>query len=1379
MFRTHTALVVCTLSWVALAVVPAQRAAEPPRDALADAYAGHIRPLLTQYCHRCHCDERAEGDINLSQFVTLSDVTKATRAWQKVSEMIDSGQMPPRTARQPSVEDRARMGAWVRAFLKRQAQAHAGDPGQVVLRRLSNAEYTYTVRDLTGVGSLEPAREFPVDGAAGEGFTNTGNALVMSPTLLTKYLDAGKGIASHVVLLPDGIRFSRHTTRRDQTNEVLDQIRSFYGRHADPSGGTQIKLHGLVWDAKDGGRLPVEKYVRATLEEREALASGRKTIAGVAGERGLSEKYLGLLWQALREEKSSLLLDELRERWRGAGPGDAAAITAMIVQWQNALWKFNSIGHIGRVGGPKAWLEAVDPVTAKHDIQWKVPAAGKGEAVFYLVAGDNGDGNEHDYVVWQQPRFVAPGKPNLLLRDVRAMSLALAAMRKEVLRDTAKYLLAVDEASSTNDKPDVGALARRHGLDADALAAWLDHLGVGPSGPVKVEGHFTSKISNTANYAFVRGWGSNDTPNLVANSSDQHVRIPGNLKPHGVAVHPSPRLNALVGWQSPISGVVRIEAKVSHAHPECGNGVTWAVEHRSGSARQRLASGTAQGQKAPTIEPIAKLSVQPGDLISLVIGPRDGNHFCDLTAVDLTVTAEKQTWDLARDVSSDVHKGNPHGTWHFYTEPVTTSAGSGFVIPSGSLLDQWRSAKTKGEKAKLAAALERLLTSPPPATDTPDGTLHRQLESLSGPLFNRLRRPENKPNQSTVKSTWGLDPALFGRHPNGGGGVDTTSLCVKAPSVVEVRVPAELVAGYTLVTSGVLHADARGEGSVQLQVLAARPETDPPIRPGVPTLVAEAGPARARIASELDQFRKLFPTAVCYTKIVPVDEVVTLTLFYREDDHLKRLMLNEDECKQIDRLWEELYYISQEPLALVVAYEQIAEFATQDRPDLVKAFAPLRKPIHDRADAFRQRLRGTEPGHVDAVLDFAARAYRRPLTESEKDDLRALYRRLRDQGLPHEQTVRLTIARVLVAPAFLYKLEQPGPGAEPVSVSDWELASRLSYFLWSSAPDDELRQLAAAGKLRDPEVLVVQMKRMLQDDRVRRLAIEFGCQWLHVRGFDELNEKSERHFPTFAGLRADMYEETVLFFTDLFQNDRTVLNILDADHTFLNEPLAMHYGIPGIKGTSWRRVEGVQKHGRGGILGLATTLATQSGASRTSPILRGNWISEVLLGEKLPRPPKGVPQLPDDETATAGLTVRQLVERHSSDPSCAVCHKRIDAYGFALEGFDAIGRLRDRDLANRPIDTRVSAPDGTEFDGIAGLRGYLLTRKKDVFVRQFCKKLLGYALGRAAQLSDEPLLDEIQAALEKNDYRIRVAVEMIVRSKQFREIRGKEYVADE
>jgi hypothetical protein len=1055
---------------------------EAKLKALEAAYQSEIRPLTARYCHKCHGEELAEAEINFAARSSWTDVRKQPGTWQKVAEMLDSGQMPPEDARQPSEVERTRLRKWVRDYLTVEAKARAGDPGRVVLRRLSNAEYAYTLRDLTDVKSLDPAREFPVDGAAGEGFTNTGSALVMSPALVTKYLDAAKEVANHAVLLPDGFRFSPHTTRRDWTDEKLRQIRDFYRQFTDSGGGERVNLQGIEFSTNEGGRLPVEKYLVATLAEREAIMRGDRSIESAAREHNLNAKYLGTLWASLCGSEPSLLLDNLRARWRPAKPEGAPALAVDIAAWQKGLWKLTTVGHIGKVGGPKRWLEPVNPLVARHELRFKIPAPPEAKHVtLSLVTTDAGDGNQNDIVIWEQLRLVGQDRPDLLLCGVRETA-------------TAKGL-----------KPEA------HGLSAE----------------------------------------------------------------------------------------------------------------------------------------------------------------------------------------------------------------------------------------------------------------------------------------------FGLDPAMFGKHVNGTA-IDAANLCVRAPTVIEVNLPVELVAGCELVASGVLDNEAGGEGSVQLQIVAGEAPRDTgllksevavsaasgpwtsnnrTISFAAPILVNENSAARKRFEKTFYDFREVFPAALCYTKIVPVDEVVTLTLFYREDDHLVRLMLDDAQRQQLDRLWDELHYVSHDAIALVDAYAQLMEYATQDADP--KVFEPLRGPIHERAAACRQRLIATEPRHLEALLAFAARAYRRPLTTAVRGDIQGLYEKLRSQDISHDEAFRLTLARILVAPAFLYKVERPGAGMHQGPVTDWELASRLSYFLWSSQPDEELARTAAAGQLRDLDTLTAQSRRMLRDDRARRLATEFACQWLHIYQFDQLGEKSERHFPTFNDLRRAIYEESIRFFTDLFQNDRSVLDILDADYTFLNEDLAKHYGIAGVSGGEWRRVEGMKALSRGGILAQATTLAKQSGASRTSPVLRGNWISEVLLGERLPRPPKGVPQLPDEETATEGLTVRQLVEKHASDSKCAVCHRRIDPLGFALEGFDAIGRRREKDLGDRAIDTRAMATDGAVFDGIDGLRTYLLTVRREAFLRQFCRKLLGYALGRAVQLSDEPLLDEMLAELAKNNHQVGSAVMAIVRSRQFREIRGRDASNDE
>ena len=1352
----------------------------PQRRSADGSFQDEIRPLLKQYCLACHSAALHTGDVNLERFGSYQDVLKDPRIWQKAMEQLSIEEMPPKTAPQPAPAQRARLLAWVNAALTVAARTQAGDPGPVVLRRLNNAEYTFTIRDLTGVASLDPAKEFPADGAAGEGFMNTGNALAMSPSLIAKYLDAGKAIASHAVLLPDGIRFSQATSRRDWTDEILREIRAFYQTYTEAGGVETVTQQGIALDKNRGGGIPLRKYLNASLAFRGP--AGPSALENVAKQNGLSPKYLGSMVDLLKAARPSPLLDGLRAKWRA---GEIDAMLAEIGRWQSTLWKFSSVGHIGKVGGPKAWMEPVDPVVEQQEFRVKLAApANSGEVTVYLIAHDAGDGQAGDYTVWREPKIAIPGRKPVLLRDLRTFVDDLAARRARIFAATEKSLVAADEPQSRSD------------ADPEALQSWFDFLGVSSPRPFKLD-LLTKKMEKFGTYDFVQGWGSPEFPMLLANSSGQHVRVPGNMKPHGVAVHPSQTLKAAVGWRSPVAAVLRVQGTIARAHTECGAGVTWSLELRRGGTRQQLASGEARGAKAVALGPFEGVRVQPGDLISVFVGPREGNPACALTDLDLRLTGGDQTWSLAEDVSGSVLAANPHssksgrdGIWHFYTEPVEGD-NNDTVIPSGSLLARWQSAGQADERRRLAHELQKLLTSPAPADGSADAALWRQLFSLAGPLF----AGEMKPGALASKSSWGLDPDLFGKHPNGAR-IDPASLCVRAPSVLEVRLPADLVANSEFVTTGALDKTTGAEGSVQLEVLTASPEARAGLLPAgtmvrdgnglwsssnqtvayaIPVVVNQHSAARKRVEAAFEEFRQMFPAALCYTKIVPVDEVVTLTLFHREDDQLSRLILNRQEKAKLDRLWDELHYVSRDALTLVDAFEQLWQYATQDADP--SAFEPLRKPIQVRAAAFRQRLLDTEPRHVDAVLEFAGRAYRRPMRDVEKAQLRGLYSQLRAQGLSHEDSIHLMLARVLVTPSFLYRGENSPPGRQPAPVGAYELASRLSYFLWSSMPDAELLAAAASGQLRAPAGLQGQTNRMLRDPRVRRMATEFGAAWLHIYDFDSLDEKSERHFPEFRYLRAAMYEEPIRFFTDFFTNNGSILGLLNADHTFVNEALAKLYGIPGVTGPEWRRVDGIGKYGRSGVIGQAAVLAKESGASRTSPILRGNWILEVLLGEKLPRPPKDIPQLPADE-ATESLSMRELTAKHTSDKRCSGCHSRIDAYGYALERFDAIGVRRDKDLGNRSINDRATLKDGTEVEGLNGLRDYLLGPRRDAFVHQFCKKLLGYSLGRAVQLSDEPLLTEMQTRLESSGYHVGAAIDMIVASRQFREIRGRDHEPD-
>lgn len=1349
--------------------IAATCASAAPRD----RFVTETRPMLETFCFECHNAEKQKGDLDLSRFRSADDIFRESKIWEGVVEQLLVGEMPPKDHPQPTDEQRGRLIDRITTTLHEGARSVAGDPGPVVLRRLNNAEYTWTVRDLTGVPSLDPAQEFPADSAGGEGFMNTGQVLVMSPALLTKYLDAAKGVAQHAVLLPDGIRFSASDSQRDWTDEALARIRGFYARQ-----GVEV--------VDDAGRIPLEPYLRATIAERRTLRSHPKSLPRIAQARTLNARYLGALWQALqdgREVAASPILDPIRTRWRDASEEDAKGLAADIARWQGALWKFNPVGHLrrhlGATDGPSAWMEPITPVATHRDVRIRLtPATNAEEIVVYLAASDLGDGNAHDVVRWREPHLVIPGRPRLPLRDVQALVQQLETRRDAVFRTAGACLAAAAEAN-LHPEADLDPIAARHGVSTDLLRPWLDHLGIGPTAALRLD-LLPGRLTTTGGYDFVKGWGSPDTPSVVANASDQAVRIPGNLGPKGVALHPSPTLNVAVGWKSPVSGTVRVEARVTHAHPECGNGVTWSLELRRGAVRQRLATGTAQGGTPVTVPSTEGLDVRPGDLISLLVGPRDGNHSCDLTDVQLTITGTR-TWNLSQEVAPSILAGNPHAdgqgnpeVWWFYTEPVSGNGGT--VIPSRSLLARWQSTSNPDEKSTLAAELQALLvTGPSTSTPAPDLALYRQLVSLGGPLFAGVEGTRPTTGDRTPASRWGLAAELFGKGPPEAR-MEATDLLVTAPSVLEIRLPADLVAGCDLVTTAELEPTLGRSGTVQIFAQTTRPRLSG-ADPSSEFLVGPDGPSRKRLEQALDGFRQLFPAALCYQRIVPIDEAVTLTLYHREDGPLRRLFLTDTETGELDRCWDELFFISREPVLLQSAFEQIYEYATQDRPDMVKAFTPMREPIRERTAAFRQREVDAEPRQLEAALGFASRAYRHPLSEAETAELRDLYSTLRNKEIPHREAIQLTLARILVSPSFLYRFEQPASGTRPSPVSAWELATRLSYFLWSSTPDDELWAAARSGDLPRPDVLARQARRMLQSPKIRRLAEEFGCAWLQVHGFATLDEKSERHFPSFAALRGPMYEESVQTFIDLFRNNRPIPTLLSADHTFLNEALARHYGIPDVAGPEWRRVDGVGAHGRGGILGQAAVLAKQSGASRTSPILRGNWLCETLLGERLPRPPKDVPVLPEEPPA--GLSERALTEQHTRDPRCAGCHARFDPYGFSLEAYDAIGRLRSTDTAGKPIDTRARLANQSEFDGLPGLRHHLLTEKRGAFVRQFERKLLGYALGRSVQLSDEPLLRSIAERLQRRDQPVGEVVELIVRSPQFREIRGRDHLAQE
>ena len=412
-------------------------------------------------------------------------------------------------------------------------------------------------------------------------------------------------------------------------------------------------------------------------------------------------------------------------------------------------------------------------------------------------------------------------------------------------------------------------------------------------------------------------------------------------------------------------------------------------------------------------------------------------------------------------------------------------------------------------------------------------------------------------------------------------------------------------------------------------------------------------------------------------------------------------------------------------------------------------------------------ITAAEPCAREILSTLARRAYRRPVTGADLDLLLPFYAEGGAEG-GFDRGIQRALERMLVSPEFLFRVERDPadvvPGA-PYRVSDLELASRLSFFLWSSIPDDELLDRAVDGTLSDPAVLEAQVQRMLADGRSRALIDNFAEQWLYLRDV-EAKEPDPGFFPGFdENLRQAFQRETELFMDSVLREDRGVSELLTADHTFLNERLAKHYGIPHVYGSHFRRVS-LDGTARRGLLGQGGILTLTSYSTRTSPVLRGKWILENLLASPPPPPPPDIPALAETTDDGAALSMRAAMERHRANPACASCHAQMDPLGFALENFDAVGRWRVRSESNDAIDASGVLPDGTSFEGPDGMRAALL-REPERFVATVTEKLLTYALGRNVESYDMPAVRAIVREAAQNDYRFSSIVLGIVRSTPF------------
>lgn len=1092
-------LVLCLSLWTASASVFAE-----------DLFGERIQPFLKTYCYECHSATKPAGELNLTRYESAAMLAEDFRQWSHVDTFVRSGEMPPADAKQPTPVERA---AWLKALqemMSGEARKLAGDPGVVLPRRLSNAEYNYTVRDLTGV-DIRPADAFPVDPASGEGFSNTGEALLMSPGLFKKFYSAAQHVADHIDFSPTGWKFAPYPvqTYADQKKLHEQALISFYAQH----------------DVR------YADYLSAAWSYRHRPADAQDVrLEQWAESRGLSPKYLCSLYALLDGDAADAKYYArwLRERWHAVPPPHTA-------------------GQL-----------------APHEVPTQLQA---------------------------------------LADDIESLALMLCP-------------------------PETAPIVSNAG-----------------NGPIE---HIDRRKKTAA---------ARDSFNtrLLADNRRFHVEL------------------------------------------------------------RELA-------KIPTVRVVLQATaVEPGD--------------------------QPATYVILSNLNfSTANPGNYR-----------------------------------------------------PDDDQRNFALLRTLEQHAPQQLARLRA---------------------GKHPLGHE-VDASAVVLAAGSSIELEIP---TAAFPELRAITLYADARLDHEqskaslIRFTLLNHKSQgeslTDMPF-PLVDPQDAVAEELRASCAA----LCKVFPNRFCY-----VDDTRGLSAgfhliegFFRDDQPLCKHVLSDDQNEQLNRLWSELDFgtqIAEKMLRGFVFFERSernfmkhADFDTfkEEDPALATDGAVLRleqvyfqrlgvkgtagelatHPVHtffaEIRHGLQQRatqLQQAQPRYLQQLESFAEAAYRRRLTGPERVQLQTFFHKLSQQpefGI--EQAVRASVMRVLVSPHFCYRIDPAPPGDSVQAVGDVALASRLSYFLWSSMPDEELLSLAKLGKLHDESVLRAQTRRMLKDPKISGFALEFFGPWLRYRDFLEQEGVSREVFPRFDNaLKQSMFEEPTRVLTQVIQQDRPVTELLSGDVTLVNKRLAEHYGVPFTGAENdWVAVTGLHEQGRSGLLGMAVFLTKNSQPQRTSPVKRGFWVVHHLLGEHIPPPPPDVVALPAKETDTSGKTIRQLLALHTEEGKCARCHLRFDDVGLAMEGFDAIGRTRTHDLAGRPIDNLVRLPSGKEVRGVPEYAQFLAAERIDDFSKTLCQKLVGYALGRSLQLSDQPLLETMQANLKQNDYRLSALFETVVASPQFRNQRCRDF----
>lgn len=1289
---------------VCLALTTAAVAADDAADR-AKAYAERIHPLMVKTCGKCHGKEPKDNDLDLTSLVTAEALLAQPKVLADIADRLNEGDMPPKKAAQPSLAERDQLLGWIGAAVDETAAAHAGDPGPVTLRRLTNAEYDHAVRDLTGV-DMQPTRagEFAPDSVGGEGFANVGEAMPMTPGLVERYHQAARYVAARAVLLPTGFRFSPSPDGPDWTAEAEKALRRFHSRYAGPKGEPPLAAH-----------------LAATLKHRDRLTrGGPSAIAEVAAEEKLNATYLAALWAGLSAKPSSPLPPEELAAQTKQWEEKAARVEAERKQRQSALDSARQKIESRWTASKRVLVESKVAEGGSVPFEHKVSVR-RGELLLLTVLPNQSHGADSTLIEWTIREKTG---------DQRSWSVA------DVIPDLLK----------SNPRPD------KHGASWSFLET--------TSAPV----FLTEPRDSNAGRTEVKSWSLGSEPSVFVNTAAEPLQVWTKLPARSVFVHPGPKRPVTVAWTSPIDADFVVSGRVADAHPSGGDGVSFELSHL---AAPELGQALAVLGERPAALPSAGL---PKDMLGWV-REKWRTATTDPSPILAAITAMQDKLFSSR-----------------YGKHGVMAIGNGFPAWEDTMRVVSSERVQSAAREPVFSLVARQVAPAVPGTFVVWDKL--RLEGGDAPPLILAQHPELR---AAIEAACGL---RFGQHPQGRS-VPATALITEAGSELRIdlkKLPAPLLKDLALprfLRADVSLDSGSPESATVQAVLLAEPDfrdakdpkklnaqrTNPSAyRSGDPLIVEEPEPRVAqivhpRVAAErarpANEFRALFPPAVLFQPIIPRDAQGSLFMFHREDEPLRRLLLDEAGRAELERLWSELHFLREDALAHKLMYAELLKFYANPNgaPRMDFFIQTVGERVKREEEALLADQGAAEPRHLDALLAFAARAWRRSLSADERETLLASYRADRGEGIKHDPALRAALARVLSSPWFLYRVEQPAAGPRWQPVSGDELATRLSFLLWDSIPDDELR--AAAPRLHEPAVMEAQVRRMIKDSRTRGMAEEFGARWLGVRDFVANHGRSLKDFPEFtSAVRDALAEEPVRFFEDLLINDRAVSDVIATDAVIVNDVLAKHYGIPGVTGPEWRRVEKVAAYGRGGLLGLGAVLAKQSAAARTSPIKRGAWVARVL-GDRLPKPPPNVPPLPD--TVPAGLSVREITERHRKDANCAACHVRIDPYGMTLEQFDAIGRLRPASTM-KPGESRAALRDGTEVNDFAGLRNYVAGPRREDLLRTLARKLTGYALSRAVLPSDRALVDEVSKTMIAGG-RWSDALLVIVRSEPFRCIR--------